>query len=184
MRFGIREILFVLILLAIPGAWYMFGAKPLVEKKLKVIDDIAQVESKIKSVEKATAGIDDLEAEIAKLQNAINHFQSMLPSDREVETLLREVWELAGEHNLNAKSVRPDKIVPAAQYAELPIMMEIVGDFDGFYDFIRDIEKLPRITRMPRIKVSREKNENGGVVTADMTLSIFFEGDQAGSSRS
>ncbi|MEO0513935.1 MAG: type 4a pilus biogenesis protein PilO [Planctomycetota bacterium] len=184
MRFGIREILFVLILLAIPGGWYMAVAQPRLDKKIQRSDDIAKVESKIKSVEKATAGIDDLQAEITKLQNAINHFQSMLPSDREVETLLREVWELAGEHNLNAKSVRPDKIVPAAQYAELPIMMEIVGDFDGFYDFIRDIEKLPRITRMPRIKINRENNEDGGVVKANLTLSIFFEGEDSADIRS
>lgn len=184
MRFGIREILFILILLAIPGGWYMAVAQPRLDKKIQLTADIAQVESKIKSVEKATAGIDDLQAEITKLQNAINHFQSMLPSNREVETLLREVWELAGEHNLNAKSVRPDKIVAAAQYAELPIMMEIVGDFDGFYDFIRDIEKLPRITRMPRIKINRESKEDGGVISANLTLSIFFEGEDQADIRS
>ena len=179
MRFGIRELLFVLILLAIPGGWYFMVAKPRLQKKLERDGDIVQVESKIKSVAKATEAIDDVEAEIQKLQNAIAHFRNMLPSDREVETLLREVWDLAGEHNLNAKSVRPDKIVPAAQYAELPIKMEIVGDFDGFYDFIRDIEKLPRITRMPRIKVDRDQTDEAGTVKASLTLSIFFEGDQA-----
>lgn len=184
MRFGIREILFVLILLAIPCGWFFVLAKPRVEGKLQHAAQMEKVESKIKSVEKATAGIDDVQAEIDKLQNAINHFQSMLPSNREVETLLREVWELAGEHNLNAKSVRPDKIVAAAQYAELPIMMEIVGDFDGFYDFIRDIEKLPRITRMPRIKINRENKEDAGVVKAELTLSIFFEGEDQADIRS
>lgn len=177
MRFGIREIIFVLILLAIPASWYMIQAKPRKERHLHRQQEIAAVEAKIKSVQKATEGIDDVQAEITKLQNAIAHFQGMLPTDREVETLLREVWDLAGEHNLNAKSVRPDKIVPAAQYAELPIKMEIVGDFDGFYDFIRDIEKLPRITRMPRIKINKAQQEDGGVVKADLTLSIFFEGD-------
>ncbi|MEM8738559.1 MAG: type 4a pilus biogenesis protein PilO [Planctomycetota bacterium] len=185
MRFGIREIVFVLILLAIPAGWYIALAQPRLENKRQWQDDIVAVESKIKSVQKATADIDDVQAEIQKLQNAIAHFQSMLPSDREVETLLREVWELAGEHRLTAKSVRPDKPVTTAQYAELPIKMEIVGDFDGFYDFMRDIEKLPRITRMPRIKIKRETNAEGeGIVTATLTLSIFFEGVDTASARS
>ncbi len=181
MRFGIRELVYTLILLALPGGYYFVMAQPSREKKIEMQQEIVEVESKIKSVAKATEAIDDVEAEIQKLQNAIAHFQNMLPSDREVETLLREVWDLAGEHELNAKSVRPDKIVPAAQYAELPIKMEIVGDFDGFYDFIRDIEKLPRITRMPRISVSRDNQEEAGIVKASLTLSIFFEGDEANS---
>ncbi|MEO1237753.1 MAG: type 4a pilus biogenesis protein PilO [Planctomycetota bacterium] len=185
MRFGIREIVFVLILLGIVGGYYAALAQPRQKDRQEWKDNITTVESKIESVKKATAGIDDVEAEIAKLQNAVAHFQSMLPSDREVETLLREVWDLAGEHRLNAKSVRPDKPVATAQYAELPIKMEIIGDFDGFYDFMRDIEKLPRITRMPQIKIKRQTNAEGvGVVTATLTLSIFFEGAEAASARS
>ncbi len=156
MQFGIRELVFVLILLAIPGAWYMAVAQPREVLKSERATEINERIQQIAEVSAATADVEDVEAEIQKLQNAIAHFQNQLPSNREIETLLREVWDLAGEHELNAKSVRPDQIVPAAQYAELPIRMEIVGDFDGFYNFIRDIEKLPRITRMPRIKVQRE----------------------------
>ena len=181
MQFGIRELIFVLILLGIPGAWYMAVAKPREAQKAERAGEIARRIEQIKEVSKATAEVEDVQAEIQKLQNAIAHFQNMLPSNREIETLLREVWDLAGEHQLIAKSVRPDQIVPAAQYAELPIRMEIVGDFDGFYSFIRDIEKLPRITRMPRIKVQRQAQDEAGVVKASMTLSIFFEGEQAAS---
>ena len=181
MRFGIRELIFVLILLAIPAAWFMTVAKPREAQKAERATEIASRVEQIRQVSKATEEVEDVQAEIQKLQNAIAHFQNMLPSNREIETLLREVWDLAAEHQLNARSVRPDQIVPAAQYAELPIRMEIVGDFDGFYNFIRDIEKLPRITRMPRIKVQRETNDQAGVVKASMTLSIFFEGDKTAS---
>lgn len=181
MRFGIRELVFVLILLGIPSAWYFMVAQPRLADKLERQQEIVDREQQIKQVSLATAEVEDVEAEIQKLQNAIAHFQSQLPSNREVETLLPEIWNLAGAHGLNAKSVRPDKSVPAAQYEELPIKIEIVGDFDGFYEFIQDIEKLPRITRMPRIKIEKMKdNENtAGVVKASLTLSIFYEGENA-----
>ena len=180
MRFGIRELIFVVLLLALPCGFYFAVATKRAQDNQKLRAEIVRVEGKIQSVSKATAGIDDLEAEIQKLQDAIAHFKSMLPSDREVETMLRGVWDLAGEHGLTAKSVRPDQIVPAAQYAELPIKMKIVGDFDGFYSFMKDIEKMPRITRMPRIHIVKQENaETPGVVSADVTLSIFFEGDNA-----
>ncbi|MEM7624777.1 MAG: type 4a pilus biogenesis protein PilO [Planctomycetota bacterium] len=180
MRFGIREIIFVAILLAVPAGWYMALAQPRLKDRLARQDEIVSREKQIQQVAKATENVPDVEAEIQKLQNAIAHFQNQLPNDREVETLLPEIWNLAGEHGLSAKSVRPEKSVPAAEYEELPIKIEIVGDFDGFYEFIQDIEKLPRITRMPRIKIEKLKQSNdAGVVKANLTLSIFYEGGRA-----
>ena len=178
MKFGIREVLFVLVLLAMPVASYLLVFEPRSEQTAEGKAELARKEAKLQTLDAATAGIGDIEAEIGKLEDAIAHFQDMLPNDREVETLLREVWDLAGEHDLTAKSVRPDKIVAAAQYAELPIRMVILGGFDGFYSFVQDIEKLPRITRMPRITITKQRNlEAEGIVQAELTLSIFFEGN-------
>ena len=179
MRFGLREAIYVLLLLAMPASAYLTVFKQRAAADLTAKEEIVQVNDKIKRVSKATAAIPDLSAEIEKLTDAIDQFQSMLPTDREVETLLKQVWEIAGKHGLTTKSVRPDKIVPAAQYAELPIKMEIVGDFFGFYEFMREVEALPRITRMPKIDIEREDKDNPGQVKAKVTLSIFFEGDNS-----
>ena len=179
MKFGIREVIFVLVLLAMPAASYLLVFEPRAEETAAGQAELERKQAKLQTLEEATAGIGDIRAEITKLEDAIAHFQDMLPNDREVETLLREVWDLAAEHDLTAKSVRPDKIVAAAQYAELPIRMVMLGGFDGFYSFVQDIEKLPRITRMPRITITKQRNveEAEGVVQAELTLSIFFEGD-------
>lgn len=183
MRFGIREILFMMVLLALPVAAFYLVFQPRNVQITEAKAEIVRKEAKLQTLAEATAGIGDIEAEIAKLTDAIEHFQGMLPTDREVETLLREVWDLAAEHQLTAKSVRPDKIVPAAQYAELPIKMVIIGDFDGFYSFVQDIEKLPRITRMPNINITKQRQDEAGVVQAELTLSIFFEDKSQTASR-
>ncbi len=177
MRFGLREAIYVLLLLGMPASAYLSVFKQRAARDLAAKEEIVQVDDKIKRVSKATAAIPDLAAEIAKLQSAIEHFQSLLPTNREVDTLLKQVWEIAGEHGLVTKSVRPDKILPAAQYTEQPIKMEVVGDFFGFYEFMRAIEALPRITRMPEIQIERDSKEEAGQVKAKLTLSIFFEGD-------
>ena len=64
--------------------------------------------------------------------------------------------------------------MPTAQYAELPIKLAIVGNFDGFYRFMLDLEKLSRIIRMPKLKLLQLPNTDGDVAVL-MTLSIFFE---------
>ena len=176
MRFGLREAIYVLLLLAMPASAYLTVFKQRAAADQVAREDIAEVQKKIKRVSLATAAIPDLSAEIDKLQAAIDHFQSKLPTDQEIQTLLKDVWDIAAKHGLNATSLTPEKAVASARYTERPIKMEITGDFFGFYNFMNEIERLPRITRMPKIAVQRSNREAPGQVKAKLTLSIFFEG--------
>lgn len=179
MRFGTRELFFVILLLAMPlSAYYCIFAKW--NKSIaQAQTEIQNKQAKLAQLRQATASIPDLGTEIDRLSKAITIFEKKLPAQRQVEVVLKEVWQLAAKHGLNPKSVRTDKIEPTAHYAELPIRMQIEGNFDGFYSFLLDLEKLPRITRMPVMKLEKVKKKDAdGQMKADIVLSIFFEGKQ------
>ena len=116
----------------------------------------------------------DLGKEIDKLSDAIDIFEQKLPAEREVEVILKQVWEMAAKHKLTPRSIRTDKPVPAAQYSELPIRMVIIGDFDGFYSFMLDLEKLKRITQVKQMEIKKLPPQEGQM-EADIVLSIFFD---------
>lgn len=177
MQFGLREAAFVLLLLAMPVAAYFFVFEPRATEVSDARAEITSKQTKLKELEAATKNIQDLGDEIDELREAIELFEKKLPAQRDVEVVLRDVWRLAAENNLTPKSVRTDKIVASAQYAELPIKMTIIGDFSGFYTFLQELEKLPRITRTPSMKLEK-LNDEDGEMQADMVLSIFFEGDK------
>lgn len=181
MRFGMRELIFVLVLLALPAASYFFVFEPRNVQLAEARREIQQKQAKLEQLQAATRSIADLGEEIDKLGDAIQIFEQKLPAEREVEVILKQVWELAARHKLTPKSIRTDKPVPAAQYAELPIRMVILGDFDGFYSFLLELEKLKRITRTPQLAIKKIPTEEGQM-QADMVLSIFFEsqGGQGG----
>lgn len=175
MRFGPREIVFLLVLASMPAAAYFLVFQPRARETAEAHTEVARMEQKLRQLEAQTASIDSLADEIAKLQGAIDLFERKLPEQQQVEVILKEVWELAARHELTPKSVRTDKIVPAADYAELPIKMTITGDFDGFYAFLLELERLPRITRMPTMRL-RKLDDGNGQMQADLVLSIFFDG--------
>ena len=179
MKLGIRELLFVLVLLAMPLAAYFFVFEPRNRQIAEVQREIAEKQAELKQLEQATMSINDLQKEIGKLEEAIAVFQEKLPEQREVEVILRRVWELAAKQRLTPKSVRTDKPVKASRYNELPITMTITGDFDGFYQFLLDIEKLNRITRLPKMKLNRLGGD-GASMEAQITLSVFFESNEGG----
>jgi len=183
MRIGQRELVFFLVLAALPLAAYFWPwdtpftglkrwnaqiaeARQKVQKKQQKLDRLATMQKRI----------DSLGEEIDKLSRSIKKFEKKLPAQREVEVVLREVSKKARKHDLTLESFRGAQIEPAARYAELPIRMKISGGFDGFYSFLTDVENLPRITRVPSMNLKKlKKNDADGQMRASMVLSIFFE---------
>ncbi|MBI1336807.1 MAG: type 4a pilus biogenesis protein PilO [Phycisphaera sp.] len=177
MRFGFRELIFVLLLVATPIASYITLFAPRNQMIAEARAEVRQKQAKLQQLEASTRSIEDLGAEIDKLSEAVEVFEQKLPAEREVEVILKQVWEMASKHQLTPKSVRTDKPVLETGYSELPIKMVILGDFDGFYAFLLDLEKLQRITRMPSMKLVKQQNKDAqdGQMQAEIILSIFFE---------
>lgn len=183
MRFGNREIIFLLLLAVTPVAAYFYVFEPRNEQIAAARAEIARKQDKLRKLEAATMDIADLGAEIDKLTQAVAMFEQKLPAEREVEVVLREVWQLASKHELTPRSVRTDKPVAAAQYSELPIRMTIVGNFDGFYAFLLELENLPRITRMPKMELKKlADDDHEGRMQADVVLTVFFESGKGSTS--
>jgi type IV pilus assembly protein PilO len=174
MQIGTREWIFLLLLIAIPVAAYFCVFEPRNRQIQDAREEIQQKRMKLKQLEDATMEIDDLGHEIERLSDAINLFEQKLPAQREVEVILKQIWELASRHQLTPKSVRTDKITSAVQYSELPISVKIIGDFDGYYSFLLDLEQLSRITKITKM-VLNKLNTGEGQMEAEIVLSIFFE---------
>lgn len=174
MRLGPRELLLLLLLLATPIAAYIFVFQPRNEQVSHLRDQLSAKREKLAQLKAATEQIDDLGGEIARLNQAVNVFEQKLPEQREVEVILKEVWLLAMRHQLVPRSIRTGDPNKAEMFAELPLEMEITGNFDGFYSFLIDLEKLQRITRIGRLRLEKSSGDEG-VVKADFVLSIFYE---------
>ena len=181
MRFGLREALFILILLAMPAfAYYCpnIGLAAQNESQQAARSEITAKRAKLQAHDQATARYVDLDAEIDRLRSTIELIEQKLPQGREEYQVVRNISDLALSHNLTVRSIKPDKVVSAAQYMELPVRLEIEGDFDGFYAFLLEVERLPRITQMPLMQLQKlDGGEEEGMMEAEITLSIFFEGD-------
>ena len=177
MRIGLRELIFLLVLLAMPGAAYFFVFEPKNELQQQAHAEIQAKKVKLNQLDQATTQFIDLDQEIERLRSTIELIEQKLPSGRMEYQVVKHISDLALNHHLTVTSIKPDKVVAAAQYAELPVKLTIEGDFDGFYLFMQEVERLPRITQMPMMRLIKIENaDQEGVMNAEITLSIFFEG--------
>lgn len=81
---------------------------------------------------------------------------------------------MAEQNKLTTKTIRTMKSVRGAAYSEQPIEMNLNGDFAGFYEFMLQLERLPRLTRVQNMSLDKINGQEGAM-EAKLLLSIFFE---------
>jgi type IV pilus assembly protein PilO len=174
MKLGFRELLFVCVVLGLLACTYLFVFKKANERRAELRAEIERKETALTNLRQATAGVDDLTKMVTDLEQAIKFFDSKLPQEREVDQILKEVWQLAEANSLQTKTIKTMRAETNASYNELPIQLALSGNFYGYYAFLQQLEKLSRITRVTQMNLTKI-NDRDGDMQAQMTLSIFFE---------
>ena len=179
---GMRDLAFVAVLIAVPIASYFFVFKPRNEEIAKARAEINAKQVRLENLRRLTSRIGDLGREIVEREEELERLNQKLPDREGVDRILEQVTQLAQKSNLAVRSVKGEKVAPAGMAMELPLKTVIEGNFDGFYQFLLDVEALPRITREHQMKISklgmgpRDNADEmvGGSMRAEFTLSIYF----------
>jgi type IV pilus assembly protein PilO len=179
MTSGIRKAIFFILLLGVSAAGYQYMVKPANQKLAEARQQVDAKRAKLADFEEATIEPDDLSQQLGQVEEAVRFFESKLPPTSEVHKVLEQVTVIVQKQGLEPKTIRT---LPAKEdnngYVEQPLKMELVGNFNAFYSFLLEIEKLPRIMKIRELKL--EKNKNGdGEIAADFIVSIFFQNKAA-----
>jgi Tfp pilus assembly protein PilO len=183
MKFGLREFIFFLVLLAVPVASYYYVFKPRNLEIQRANEEISTKQARLDTLAAVAEKIDDIGLEIERGRESVKMVEAKLPTAQDVEGILEQAWQIARRNALTLISVKSDKPVPAALYMEQPLKVVMEGHFDGFYQFLLELENLPRITRIFHMKVEKSGAKGGpvpenlppGSMRAEFTLSIYFE---------
>jgi len=174
MRLGFRELILLAVLLALPLLSWWLVFRPQNVEITQARREIQHKQEMLDKVEATTARNQNLAQENEDNQKKIEAIEARLPSSKEVDQVVRQVSDLAVESGLEPPAIESDKPVTAAMYMEQPLKMKIFGDFNGFHTFLKRLEDLPRVTRIPDMKITRDTSQNG-YMKAEFTLSIYFQ---------
>ncbi len=177
---NLKRIVFFVLLLALTYIAYEYMINPieddLNEKRAKAE---AKLEKLVKLIEldgseKATFAAQYLNKQITELQQAIDFFESKLPPTSEIHKVLEQVTVVAQKEGLTPKTIRTLKPMSNSGYVEQPLKMELVGDFNSFYSFLLELEKLDRIMKFRELKLNKQSKVEEQM-SANLVVSIFFQ---------
>ena len=169
-----RKIVFFLLLVGVAVVSYQYMIKPanarLAESKERVNAKLGQ----LAKFQEASTAADDLTKQLDQLKEAMEFFESKLPPKSQIHEVLEQVTVIAQRQGLKPKTIRTLEKKNNSGYIEQPLKMELEGNFDSFYCFLLELEKLPRIVKIRELELSKQ-NQSNGAITADFIVSIFFQ---------
>jgi len=170
----LRILLTVLGLAIVAGLTGGFVVYPLLRQTAADHEAIRARQAELIKVQRVVRRISDLKQEIKRLEVALAFFEDRLPEEREIDVILREVWLIADAKSLSPRRIQTSRPENRPRYNTQPITMTLDGRFDRFYEFLLGLERLPRITKVRQMQITKSPTEEG-VVEVDLLMDIFCE---------
>jgi len=146
-------------------------------KEIKVLDQkISAQENEIAKNQAKAAKLPELTLENEKLRMRLNELKLQLPEEKEVSTLLKQVSELCIQAGLKIALWKPEqrKTHPSGIVYEIPVKVELAGNYHSLGYFFSSLTKLNRIVNISDIKISDPKPEKeNALVKISFTATTF-----------
>ncbi len=174
MNSQLRKAVGFIVLVAVAYLAYTYMIAPANKHLAEQRNQVDRKIAKLNELENARLAANDLSRQLKELEEAVYFFESKLPNQSEVHKVLEQVTLIAQRHGLQPKTIRTLKQQECNGYIEQPLRMELYGDFNSYYSFLLELEKLPRITKVRELDLKKDR-QNEGSATARFTVSVFFQ---------
>lgn len=144
-----RAVLFTLLLVGLAYAFWQYLYSPLREERIVLEDRLATIQSYNDQARALTqpARLRELEQREAEYQVRLAEYETLLPSDAEVPTLLEEVAFAAIENDVKIVNFAPLPEIPGESLVEIPYDVQVQGDYHAVGRFLASVVSFPRIVR-------------------------------------
>jgi Tfp pilus assembly protein PilO len=131
-------------------------------ERLKVEDEVFQLQEKKKQLDK-------IEGELAALTEELRELEKIIPLKKEIDVILRRIQQMAFDSRLDIIRFTPRGEINREFYSELPIPIEIRGNYHNLASFFDRLSKFDRLFNVENFSIKALTNQ-----TEDTTISATF----------
>lgn len=150
-----------LILLLPVVIFYFLYYQPKAEKITSLNNQTVQLKKEVQEAKAKAANKGQFEKELAEARIKFEETAVLLPKDKEIPKLLKDISSLGRNAGLDFLTFKPLADVPRDFYAELPVSINVRGPYHNMGFFFDQVSKLERIVSVTNIKMSSPKKEGG-----------------------
>lgn len=145
---ALKAILIILIPLIIVTLGYFLKVREISELTERAVAQEAVLFKQYQEKAFLAANLDAYREQMVELDKTFGALLKQLPKDTEVPGLLEDITAVAYGSGLVMKSIslQPEKVTEF--YVELPIKIDVTGDYHDFGSFVSGVASLPRIVTL------------------------------------
>ena len=140
--------------IAIAGAAYYFDTMPQQEELVTLEQKEDELRTEFERKQRKAANLEPLRAQLKEMEESFGSMLRQLPEKTEVENLLDDISHTGLASGLEFALFKPQGEVRKEFYAELPISLDVSGNYHEFGAFSSGVAALPRIVTLHNINIS------------------------------
>ncbi len=117
--------------------------------------------------------LESYEKQLDEMRESFGAMLRQLPNQTEVADLLVDVSQTGLASGLEFVLFQPRAEVPREFYAELPISIQVIGNYHEFGDFVSGVAALPRIVTVHNVGISRAGKDKSGLLKMVLTAKTY-----------
>jgi len=138
-------------------AGYYFGSYQADAQELaRLRAEEANLQRKLSEVRLIAGNIVEFEAEIADLEVKLKKALRQLPNEKQLEVLLTDISNLGKTAGVEIRSFQRQQEITHDFYAEVPIAIQVDGEYHDIGKFFELLSQLKRIVNMGSLKIAVE----------------------------
>lgn len=154
--FEIKVVVALFVAIAVAAGGYYF----VISSKLPVLEAAQAKEQELKQNYQAkyriAVNLTAYEAQLEQIQADFSSMLKSLPTSNETPGLLDDITLVGTSAGLTFRLLNWQREVPKEFYTELPIQMEVTGNYHDFGQFVASIAALPRIVTLHDFEIRQQ----------------------------
>jgi len=156
-----RVLLLMLVLGVIVGAFWYLLYMPAQEELAKQQKSNKKVLVELQEKRRIANNLPRFKAEYEKMKKQLDLALNELPNESEIPSLLTSIAGLARDNGLEVVEFKPGKERPKGFYAEVPVSLQLKGNYHEMAFFCDAVSKLARIVNVNNLELGKPKMSDG-----------------------
>lgn len=169
----------ILVCLLTAAAWIYFST----QHQLGELEQAEKKEQELKKTFEIRQGkiahLEEYKQQLIDMEKSFGDMLRQLPDRTEVPELLVDVSQTGLASGLEFELFQPQGEITKEFYAELPINVRVVGNFEEFGRFVSGLASLPRIVTVHNVSIAPRNKEKETLVMQSVVKTYRYLDDES-----
>lgn len=171
---GIAAVLAV----AICAGFYFTWWKSAVQAETTKAQTLSKLQGEIQALEVTANKLPEFQREVQLLEASLEKLKLILPTDKQMPDLMKRLQSLTQQASLGLQGFVPGKPQVREFYQELPIAIDVVGNYHNLGLFFDRVGRLIRLVNVGNVRIKTSSKQTAtNTVTAQVVATAYIYSD-------